>query len=435
MSKVSSSKHPSNMSGGAKVAQKRPETKREPAGSLLGAEPGSAEVRNTAAANTGDAETLSAGDPYGLLDGFEKSLAAMSADDLRSHHWTMVRMFAATMNSAGGIAVPAPAGLYSPLAPAEDAVATSATAEICAAAPPDAEVCAQCGERMHRGANDLEYVCDGCGLIVEGDTTGLEEDEAGRPAPNTGRLRIVGPNSNQLQPDLYRSGTGNTIAAQKKQIFEEYKVYRAMYIENGGRAFPLNACEQATEYYNEVQRQFVKRSQNKKAIMACCLWRACLQIGFAPSKAEIADFMQLPSKGIARGENFVRKLIADGKMDIEANADPCRPEIVTLFAHLSFESDAYNGLRDAVHDVVQTAIKNNIGTNSILRSKVAGAAFVVLRRCQNRSLIAKPMSLQEFCQNRIRKNTVERFTRQLDAFHSFFEGCYARAGLDASPPR
>lgn len=434
------------MSGSTKVAQKLPEARRESTEARDGVIPerSAVELRNSTAANTdGDGAEASAGDPYGLLDGFEKSLAAMSADDLRSHHWNMVRMFAANMNSASAVA--APAGLYSPLSrAAEDGASAAATtaeneasrsADTAAPMPSDAEICAQCGERMHRGANDLEYVCDGCGLVVEGDTTGLEEDEAGRPAPNTGRLRIVGPNSNQLQPDLYRSGSGNTIAAQKKQIFEEYKVYRAMYIESGGRAFPLNACEQATEYYNEVQRQFVKRSQNKKAIMACCLWRACLQIGFAPSKAEIADFMQLPSKGIARGENFVRKLIADGKMDIEANADPCRPEIVTLFAHLSFESDAYNGLRDAVHDVVQTAIKNNIGTNSILRSKVAGATFVVLRRCQNRSLISKPISLQEFCHDRIRKNTVERFTRQLDAYHSYFEGCYKRAGLDAAPPR
>ena len=49
-------------------------------------------------------------------------------------------------------------------------------------------------------------------------------------------------------------------------------------------------------------------------------------------------------------------------------------------------------------------------------------------------LIPKPMKLQEFCQDRIRKNTVDRFTQELAAYPSFFEGCYTRAGLDSAGP-
>jgi hypothetical protein len=299
----------------------------------------------------------------------------------------------------------------------------------------EGETCAQCGGAMRRGTNNLEYICADCGLLVEGDTAEPEDDEAPRAAPNTARLRIVGPNSNQLQPDLYRSGSGNTPATQKKAIFDEYLAYRGLYIEAGGRAFPKNALELAAEFYNAVQRQCVKRSQNKKAIMAACLWRACLAISFAPSKAEVAAFMQLPNKGIARGDNFVRSLVADGKMELDINSDPCRPEITTLFAHLGFEGDQYAGLREAVHEVVQMAIRSNIGTNSILRSKVAGAAFAVHRRCKDRALVPKAMNLQEFCAKRIRKNTVERFTRELDDYHSYFEEVYRKAGLDATPAR
>jgi hypothetical protein len=360
-------------------------------------------------------------DPFGLLAGLD--LGALSGA------WPAGGIAAALAASGlAGDAVFAPPGVY----PGAALAAPAAPAE---AASGDCDACAQCGAQMCRGTNDLEYVCGGCGLVVEGDTAEPEDDDAPRAAPNTARLRIVGPNSNQLQPDLYRSSTGNTAATQKKQIYEEYCTYRALFIEAGGRALPLDACKLASDFYNEVQRQCVKRSQNKKAIMAACFYHACLEIGFSPSKAEIAAFMQLPNKGIARGANFVRSLVADGKMDVDINVDPCRPEITTLFAHLGFEGDAYAGLRAAVFDVVQTAIANNIGTSSILRSKVAGATFVVLRRCQDRELIPKPMGLQEFCQDRIRKNTVERFTRQLDGYHSYFEACYAQAGLDPSPPR
>lgn len=392
-------------------------------------------------------------DPFGLLGSLDLSSLGTI--------WTTPGQAAVAALAAAGMAsdvVIAPPGVYHLAAPAAPApqpqpAPTKAKASgrrgaqpkepkvvdaVPQSAPPadlSYDVCAQCGGQMRRGTNNLEYLCDECGLVVEGDTAEPEEDEAPRPAPNAARLRIVGPNSNQLQPDLYRSGSGNTAAAQKKQILEEYKVYRQLYVEAGGRAFPLNALETAAEFYNAVQKQYVKRSQNKKSIMAACLWRACLQIGYAPSKAEVAAFMQLPNKGIARGDNFVRGLVADGKMDLEINADPSRPEITTLFALLSFDGDQYAGLREAVYDVVQTAIKNNIGTNSILRSKVAGATYIVLRRCKDRELIPKPLSMQEFCAKRIRKNTVERFTRELDDYHSYFEECYRKAGLDTAPTR
>lgn len=320
--------------------------------------------------------------------------------------------------------------------PADGAAAEAAGAGIEAAAARcyDDEVCAQCGAQMCRGANDIEYVCVDCGCVVEGDTA-EPEDDAPRAAPNAARLRIVGPNSNQLQPDLYRSGAGNTAVTQKKQIYEEYCAYRALFIEAGGRAFPLDACNLASDFYNAVQVQCVKRSQNKKAIMAACLQLACITREFSPKPAELAAFMQLPNKGIARGLNFVRSLVADGKMDVDLDVDPCQPEITTLFAHLGFENKCYDGLRRAVHDVVQTAINNSIGTNSILRSKVAGATFVVLRRCRDRELVPRAVSMQEFCQDHIRKNTIERFTRQLENYHSYFEPCYARAGLDTSLSR
>jgi transcription initiation factor TFIIIB Brf1 subunit/transcription initiation factor TFIIB len=354
-------------------------------------------------------------DPYGLLASIglgRESLAALGAGTpLAETSW------GCTLDSlrtplALPRAGPAPASL--PRDPEED--------------------CAQCGAQMRRGASDLEYVCGGCGLVVEGDTAEPEEDEAPRAEPCAARLRIVGPNSNQLQPDLYRSSQGTTAATQKKQIYEEYCAYRTLHVEAGGRALPLDACRGAAEHYNEVQRLCVKRSQNKKQIMAACLWHACLEIGFSPSKAEVAAFMQLPSRGIARGVNFVRALVADGKMDVDVDADPCRPEITTLFAHLGLEGKAYAALREAVHELVQTAITHNIGTSSVLRSKVAGATYTVLRRCTDRVLVPKPLGLQGFCQDRIRKNTIERFTRQLDAYHSYFEGAYRRAGLDAAPP-
>ncbi len=290
-----------------------------------------------------------------------------------------------------------------------------------------------CGGRLLRSASAPKHVCDSCGLVIEADAAEL--DDGPRAELAAARLTIVGPGSGQLQPDLYRSSTANTAQTQRKQIFEEFSLYRQMFIEAGGRAFPLDACARASDHYNNVQRVCVKRSQNKKTIMAACFYQACLELRFAPSKAEIAAFMQLQSRGIARGANFIRSFAADGNMEgVDVNIDPCHPEIVTLFAALGFEGPRYARLGDAVFDVVQVAIKEHIGASSILRSKVAGAAFVVLRRCKDRELIPKPPSLQDFCQQyHIRKNTISSMVGQIDDYHSYFEPVYKKAGLDSAP--
>lgn len=300
-----------------------------------------------------------------------------------------------------------------------------------ALAPPE-ESCASCGGQLCRGVSGPHRVCEGCGLIVEGDTAEPDEDGATRPPPSAARLRIVGPNSYQFQPNLYGSGTANTAATQRKQVYEEYLKYCEDYKAAGGRAFAVNICSRAADIYNEIQRLYVKRSHSKQAIMAACFYTACLELDMSPSKQEIATLLQLPSNGIARGVNFIRKMVADGAMTVDVNADPSHAEIVTLFAQLKLEDAAYDPLRAAVAEVVKVATANNIGINSILRTKVAGATFEVIRRCKDRDLIAAPLSLNDFCADRIRKNTIERFLKEMHGFHSHFEACYKAAGLDAS---
>jgi hypothetical protein len=302
-----------------------------------------------------------------------------------------------------------------------------------AAAP---AACGACGGVMRRKPGAGGHVCDDCALVAGGDAAEPADDDDDAPrAPAAGaQLRVVGPRASQLQPDLFRSGAGTTAATQKKAIQDEYRAYRQLYAEAGGAVVPLDACDAAADLYGDVQRQCVKRSLNKRSAMAACLQIASLSLQFAPAKADLAAMMQLPSRGIARGANFVRALVADGKMDADVNIDPSVPEIMSLFAHLGYEGAAYAGLRAAALDVVTTAVANNICTGSILRSKVAGATYVVLRRCTDRALVAAPPGPKEFCQDRIRKNTYERVTRQIDEYHSFFVPCYRRAGLDDSPP-
>ena len=287
------------------------------------------------------------------------------------------------------------------------------------------ELCLHCGGAMDRSINDLGRVCAECGILAN-DEAAEPEDDVPRVVTDAARLRIVGPGSGHLQPDLYRSGAGSTPAAQISSTFEELITYCRYFTEGGGRAFPINTCLTAAQYYQMVQMNYVKRAVNKKRILAALLYYAGLKHGFASTKSEIAELTQLPSRGIAGGINFIRSLVADGQIDIDVDADTCRPEISTLFANLNLAGPEYDDLRDTVHKIVQTAIRENVGTNSILRSKVAGATYAVLARRP----AVPPISLREFCTaGSIRENTIGRFVRELDAHSSIFAPIYEAAGL------
>lgn len=335
------------------------------------------------------------------------------------------------------------------------------------------DVCEACGAQMRRGVNDLTYMCEGCGRVVLGDTANPEDDAAPHATPNTARVRIVGKGSNPYQPDLYRSSPNITREGQTEHLLKEFQKLSELFIEEGGRVIPRVALKNAANLYNYIQVCEVKRSNNKRSIMASCLHLACIRIGLAPGKSAIAAFMRLKSHGTARGDNALAKYAADGVIpaeEIKIDDNLMIAEIDTLFASLglgdggdSVDDVGVPPLRKAVLDVVQLAIDNNIATSSILRSKVAGATFVVLSRCEQLFEIAgrlneaapgrcrlngvlpgrpRPVSgegklgLTEFCyKGHIRKNTVERVTKAIDAHHSKFEKCYRDHRLEASDHR
>ena len=307
--------------------------------------------------------------------------------------------------------------------------------------------CTFCGGELRADFDGLRRVCAVCSNIIEGDSTELEEDDVPRSMIGASRLKLVGVGSSSLQPDLYRSGSSDNSVTQKRQITDEFMRFREQYIERGGQAIPINSISLAVELYHEVQRKCVKRSLNKKRIMAAVLRDACIHVGFLPSNAEIAHFMQLPNNGIAPGINFIRSLAADNTAT-ESQADPWKParaEITTLFAYLDLDGDEFTPMREAVFDIIKTAADVKIGTSSFLRSKVAGASYAVLRRTAlsdgaglspaaqlaAKAAATKHKNLQVFCGDRIRKNTVERFLRELEDYHSNFEETYIRNNLDA----
>lgn len=311
------------------------------------------------------------------------------------------------------------------------------------AAPGDQ--CPDCGCLFE--AREMAYVCPRCHLVREAanfDDVLPPPSLGGRPNSRMtqGRLRIVGRDSGYYQPDLDRTNPVEYSEVQKKVLIEELHAFNTDYNSRGGRAFPATVLETVAEQYHQVRQKSVRRSLRKRSIIATLLFYSCINSGFSRRKGECALFAQLPTRGIARGNDYVRTVDEEFRRDparageglgIDLDLDLIAPHIVTAFHQLELKgqpAEYYAGLHAPIRATVETAKANHIGTDSILRTKVLTATYEVLRRS------LAPVPLDMFTQEcGIRKNTMVRFLKNLAAYHDLFEEVYRGHGLESSLSR
>ena len=287
--------------------------------------------------------------------------------------------------------------------------------------------CSSCGGSLIQNTSGIENFCANCGQIY------VIEDDIDTSEIETARLRIVGPGSNQLQPDLYRSSSGLTNNAQITQIYNEFVKYMNNYTDQNGRAFPLTVCKLAAVYYTQIKQIHVRRNKKKSLTMIECFRQACLEHNIVPSKKELTKFINLPNRGLAKGENYVRKLVSDGKVNINLDMDPIQPTIESTLTKVfgeHYEKSRFISIIEATKCIIQIANNNYIGINSVLNSKIVSATFAILYRCADTLIVPKQINSKDFCiKCQIRKNTVEKFVKELNSYNSFFEDVYKKYGL------
>jgi hypothetical protein len=342
-------------------------------------------------------------DPYGVLG---KTLSTQVSPDSNGLEFLLLQM--------GGHSIPP-----------SDGVSGNVVNSKRGAQPGD--VCPDCGVDLL--VQGMAYECPQCSRMFEAadleDVISVSTPERPGAKASRGRLRVVGKDSRYYQPDLDRTSPGDSSEVQKKSTYQELLRYNNEYSERGGNPFPKDVLKSVAEEYNVVQKQCVKRSQMKKQILAALVYHICLTKGFSRSKSEAAQLMKLVTNGISKGSVFLRSVGEDSEMEINMNCDRRGPHINSTFAQLDMV-EGVKCYRDAVDALVRRAEEAHIGTRSILRSKIIAATFEVLRRAKVKITIDE-MSTK--C--KIRKHTIHRFLKELDAFHSHFAETYKEHKLYA----
>ena len=285
-------------------------------------------------------------------------------------------------------------------------------------------MCDKCNIELNRQLDN--HICGKCGKVF----TNIHEPYDSQPIQNyyqQTHIRLVGPNAHTLQSHLYKSSQQNYSMVQKLTVERILKYCCKKYMDRGQSSpIPFNVCRKAVDYYNEVQSFCIKRSETKNVTIAACLFCAGVEMGFLPTRQDIADFMELSTHGISKGMNFLISLYSEGKISFNPNKNVLDSTISTLFEYINIKDN--DGLcRLAVSSIINEMKNANIGCSLYIETKVKGITYAVVKRSKDPSI---SITIAEFCEKcNTRKNTVASILTLLDKYHDFFKPIYKKYKL------
>jgi transcription initiation factor TFIIIB Brf1 subunit/transcription initiation factor TFIIB len=205
---------------------------------------------------------------------------------------------------------------------------------------------------------------------------------------------------------------------QKRCIIDQLIALAAAY---KGPKIHMAILEKVASQYNDIQRnvreeyvdtkgdiashKFVRRDTVKDEILASLLYDACIKEGTVRKKKSIAEFMQLPTNGFARGAGIVRELVATEQICAEVVDEPIMGFVIRYMGQLDIDAK-YRGF---VCEMVETSEKLRIDTVSQVPSKIAGTIWILTVNCAM-GITVKQI---EAATDGTKKNTFRKFSRHV----------------------
>lgn len=242
--------------------------------------------------------------------------------------------------------------------------------------------CPDCKVPMNLSGS--EYHCDHCGLSQQYVADGCKDHDE----TVSGSIRI----STGANKGRFYNLTGDYTKTQKKFILEQLLQNQSGFT---GNAFPLNVLNAVATQYNNIQKliteddidetgkvrgqkKFVRRGNIKDEVLAGLIYFECVREKLVRKKKDIAMFMKLPMNGFSRGEDILRNLQAEGKIDVPVDEEPIEGFVDRYLEELNLDNPNYSKF---IIDLVNESERRKIGMNSQISSKVVGAIWILICKC------------------------------------------------------
>lgn len=270
-----------------------------------------------------------------------------------------------------------------------------------------------------------EYNCKNCGMTRKNEKETYDHETAG-----SANIHIsTGRNRGQI----YNNNSDYT-KAQKKSILDQLNRNSAEY---NGTMIPHNVLNATATQYNNIQKfitedeidgdgnvknqkKFVRRGNIKDEVIAALLKWEGRREGIFLKNRDIAKFMKLSTQGFARGEDIIRTLVAEGKIDLPMDDDSVEGFCDRYLEALNIEEPQYSKYGVFIKDLIEESENRKIGMNSQISSKVVGAIWIIIINC---NLNISSQQLEKATDN-TKKNTFVKFyksvTENLNVFAPIF---------------
>lgn len=276
------------------------------------------------------------------------------------------------------------------------------------------DTCKECGGNMTK--NDLQNViCETCGIIVK-----FEEMQVVQKGLVP--VKCVGINSSIYQSSLYSGRYNKSEESHKQQIMTDLNTYHRRYKEKGKNPFPDEVIHALCDYLYVVQMNKTIRSRNRRRIIGCLLFKCCIQLGCARSKADISEFMNLNSNGLAISSmDFIDGLPCENIDSVAA------AHINTALSYLDWINDEEKlRVKSVVAEALTIVEEKGIGINSQIKSRVYGMVCITLAR------MGFNVNYVDIFKSEIQKNTLVKFISSVTANHKHFKKMYKNHRLITS---
>ncbi len=270
--------------------------------------------------------------------------------------------------------------------------------------------CPDCNQPMVLAG--IEYQCESCGLTLINESPGgcKDHDET-----VSGSIKITtGANRGR-----YYNVTGDYTKTQRKMILDQLIRHSSSF---AGPAFPQNILNAVANQYNLIQKmiteddldkagnvagqkKFVRRGNIKDEVLAGLIYFEGIREKLPRKKKDIACFMGLATCGFARGEDILRNLEAEGKLDIPISDEPIDGFVDRYLEALGM--DAPELYSPFIVELVEESERRKIGMSSQVSSKIVAAIYIIITQCK---LGISTSAIEKSCDN-TKKNTFAKFAK------------------------
>ena len=286
--------------------------------------------------------------------------------------------------------------------------------------------CISCNKPLYVSSNML--ICKSCGIELP-NASNATEDEYSTAAIEQCNvnskgfigIKFTGKGSYRYQKCILKT-CANYKKYRKNNILKDIKNWN---IHSTKQHIPKDVINMANNMFatiKEHEHNTVFRKDNKKGVIAACLYYACHLNGISKTPLEMAEFVNIEEKFLSFGDRVLRDLNERGIITITVKINPIADYVDRYLTMLSIDTK----YRQFILDIIDRAERARIHilNDSKNISKAVGSIYLLIERVPElRARITKEL-IEETC--RISKTTFMRYYLTLCEFHKHLKKVFKK---------